>query len=323
MKKQVKKVLLAASTLGIMGGLTGCVPSDPSDIQAMAVDLVGAMSAFWGLFSVLMLAFALIVYFIQGYAIMCTGHKAKVEGDFMPFVPIARQIYQMRIADCPVWYIFFFGRSTITVCSVGLICFLLWMIIESIPVITALVIIYVLANMVFTFLYFQKYYKAFGFNPNTAWLNIIPNFGVVALVFSMLIAFSNDIHYGDYVDPSKLPAKPGGDGKKNSANKGVIVGVSGKYENASFDMEDGAELIFGRSPQDANIVFDQIHADVSRKHCSVRFDGRNNQYIVTDFSATGTYTDNGIRLEKNQPKQLSRGTVIYLGGSKQNAFRLN
>ena len=101
------------------------------------------------------------------------------------------------------------------------------------------------------------------------------------------------------------------------------MGISGKYENASFDMEDGAELVFGRSPQDANIVFDQVHADVSRKHCSVRYDGRNNQYIVTDYSATGTYTDGGIRLEKNQPKQLSKGTVIYLGGSKQNAFRLN
>lgn len=322
MKKRMKMGLPVLAALVMTGCLTGCASSNPNDIQNMATDMVNAVSAFGGLITLLGLAFALIIYFVEGYAIMCTGHKAKIEGDFMPFVPIARQIYQMKIADCPVWYIFFFGTSTITVCSVMLICFLLWMVIESIPIITALIIIYVLANMVFTFLYYQKYYKAFGFNPNTAWLNIIPSFGVVALVFGMLIAFSNDIHYGDYVDPSKLPGVPGS-GEKKSSNKGVIVGVSGKYENASFDMEDGAELVFGRSPQEANIVFDQVHADVSRKHCSVRFDGRNNQYIVTDFSATGTYTDGGVRLEKNQPKQLSRGTVIYLGGSKQNVFRLN
>lgn len=276
--------------------------------------------------SIILLPFLIVclgIYFVNGYAIMCTGHKAKVEGDFMPFVPIARQIYQMRIADCPIWYIFFFGFTAITAGSVSLILFLVGLITDNNgAILLALFIIYVLANRVFTFLYYQKYYKAFGFNPNTAWLNIIPFFGVVAKAFRMLIAFSNDIHYGDYVDPSKLPEAPGKTPKK-SGNKGVVVGISGKYENASFDMEDGAELVFGRSPQDANIVFDQVHADVSRKHCSVRYDGRNNQYIVTDYSATGTYTDGGIRLEKNQPKQLSKGTVIYLGGSKQNAFRLN
>ncbi len=286
--------------------------------------ITGVIAALGGFIFLPVIIICLGIYFVNGYAIMCTGHKAKVEGDFMPFVPIARQIYQMRIAECPVWYIFFFGYTTITTGTQLLVSFLVMLITNNRggAIVAALLIIYNLANRVFTFLYYQKYYKAFGFNPNTAWLNIIPFFGVVAKAFRMLIAFSNDIHYGDYVDPSKLPEAPGKTPKK-SGNKGVVVGISGKYENASFDMEDGAELVFGRSPQDANIVFDQVHADVSRKHCSVRYDGRNNQYIVTDYSATGTYTDGGIRLEKNQPKQLSKGTVIYLGGSKQNAFRLN
>ena len=322
MKKRMKKGLAAAAALLAMAALTGCAAaSNPGDLQRMGMEIQESISTFGGLLMVLGLAFSLIPYFVEGYAIMCTGHKAKVEGDFMPFIPIARQIYQMRIADCPIWYIFFFEYTTITVCTVGLICFLLFMLTKSFVIITVLIIIYILANMVFTFLYYQKYYKVFGFNPNTAWMNIIPTFGVVALVFSMLIAFSNDIHYGNYVDPKKLPKSPGN--KEKGGQKGVIVGVSGKYENASFDMEDGAELIFGRSPQEANIVFDQVHADVSRKHWSVRFAGRNNQYVVTDFSATGTFTSEGVRLEKNQPTQLSRGTVIYLGGSKQNAFRLN
>ena len=64
-------------------------------------------------------------------------------------------------------------------------------------------------------------------------------------------------------------------------------------------------------------------ARINNRNVYIQDSANNNQYIVTDFSATGTYTDGGVRLEKNQPKQLSRGTVIYLGGSKQNAFRLN
>ena len=64
---------------------------------------------------------------------MCTGHKAKVEGDFMPFIPIARQIYQMKIAECPVWYILFFGSTTITWGLVILVSVLLGMLIPSHP----------------------------------------------------------------------------------------------------------------------------------------------------------------------------------------------
>lgn len=31
---------------------------------------------------------ALLTYFVWGYTIMCTGRKADVEGDFLPFLPI-------------------------------------------------------------------------------------------------------------------------------------------------------------------------------------------------------------------------------------------
>ncbi|MGN0158191.1 MAG: FHA domain-containing protein [Brotaphodocola sp.] len=290
------------------------------DYEEMLLDVAGAVQSLSVLFFVLGLVFTLLPYFVQGYAIMCTGRKAKLNSDFMPFIPVARQIYQMKIAKCPVWYIFFFGTTTITVASVGLISVLLYKLTGKLAIVSVLWIIYIIANMVFTFLYYQKFYEAFGFNPNTAWMNIIPTFGLVALVFSMLIAFSNSIRYGKYVE---TPVSDGGSKKAMPTNSGVIVGVAGAYRDATFDLVDGAELVFGRSPQEANIVFDQLATDVSRKHCSVRFDGRSNQYVVTDYSSNGTYLENGTRLENGQPKQLSRGTVIYLGSSRQNGFRLN
>lgn len=288
--------------------------------DALIADIAGALQSMSVLFVVLGLAFALLPYFVQGYAIMCTGRKAKLNSDFMPFIPVARQIYQMKIAKCPVWYIFFFGTTTITVTTVGLISMILYKLTGKWAIISVIWIIYIIANMVFTFLYYQKFYEAFGFNPNTAWLNIIPTFGLTALTFTMLIAFSNSIRYGKYVE---APVNDNGGKKAMPTNRGVIVGVAGAYRDATFDLVDGAELVFGRSPQDANIVFDQLATDVSRKHCSVRFDGRSNQYVVTDYSSNGTYLENGTRLENGQPKQLSRGTVIYLGSSRQNGFRLN
>ncbi len=101
------------------------------------------------------------------------------------------------------------------------------------------------------------------------------------------------------------------------------MGIAGKYAGANFDMVDGSELILGRDPQSANIIFDQTASDISRRHCSIKFDGKANQYIVTDYSSTGTYLEGSIQIEKGQPKTLAKGTVIYLGGSKQNGFRLN
>lgn len=295
------------------------------ELESMIEGLVLAIQGSMVFMIILGGMFCLMLYFVHGYAIMCTGHKAKVDGDFMPFVPVARQLYQMKIANCPWWYIFFFEMDTLVVnCTVGLILALIGMLTKMPVILFVLFVIYFIANRIFTFLYYQNYYRVFGFNPNTAWLNIIPTLGIIATVFEYLIAFSNAILHKDYVNPIDVPTPPNKNGRSAaSSNSGVIAGVSGKYLGANFDMLDGAELVFGRDPLSANIVFDQTATDISRKHCSVRFDGKANQYIVTDFSSTGTYLENGVQLEKGQPKTLAKGTVIYLGGSKQNGFRLN
>lgn len=284
-------------------------------------EMLAGLISFMSMMAPLLAIMGLASYFVKGYALMCTGHKAKIEGDFMPFVPIARQIYQMKIAECPVWYILFFEETTITIGLTSLVSFLLGMLIPDHPaIIMVLVFVYYIANRVFTVLYYRNYYRAFGFNPNTAWMHIIPGVQIIANAFTYLIAFSNAVIYKDYVDPAKVitPASP-----KSLSADGVVVGIAGQYANARFDMKDGSEMIFGRDPKEVNVVFDQTAADVSRKHCSIKFDGLAQQYIVTDYSSTGTFLESGVRLEKSQPKTIAKGTVIYLGGSKQNGFRLN
>jgi len=296
--------------------------SDLYAIQRTIDDLSNAGPVFGLLMFGLVVLGGIAPYFIRSYALMCTGRKAKVSGDFMPFIPIACQIYQMKIARCPVWYVFFFDTTPITVGLSSLVSFLIYKLTGRWTIVSVLLFIYVIACMVFTFLYYQKFYESFGFNPNTAWLNIIPTFHMVATAFAMLIAFSNSIEHRKF-----NPHAENGGGRSSGIaplpNKGVIVGIVGAYADAKFDLADGAELIFGRSPQEANIVFDQTATDVSRKHCTIRFDGRANQYVVTDYSSNGTYLENGIRLENGQPKQVSRGTAIYLGSTRKNGFRLN
>ncbi len=257
---------------------------DLYDIELL-VDLI--LSAPWIIF-LMWIVFYLLPYVIEGYAIMCTGHKAKIDGDFMAFIPVARQLYQMKIADCPWWYIFFFGDWTfVAMGSLGLILYLIWMLTEMVSIIAVLTIVYFIANRVFTFFYYQKFYRSFGFNPNMAWLNILPVIGMIPVaglvpkVFTYLIAFSNAIEHKDYVSPLDVDTPPYK--KKNvSASTGVVVGIAGKYAGANFDMVDGSELILGRDPQSANIIFDQTASDISRRHCSIKFDGKANQYIVTD-----------------------------------------
>ena len=132
----------------------------PSNVESFISDIAGVIQSMSILILILGIVFTLLPYFVHGYAIMCTGRKAKVDGDFMPFIPVARQIYQMKIAKCPVWYIFFFGTTTVTVVTVGLISSLLYKLTGKMAIVTVLCIIYIIANMVFTFLYYQKYYDS-------------------------------------------------------------------------------------------------------------------------------------------------------------------
>jgi len=105
-------------------------------------------------------------------------------------------------------------------------------------------------------------------------------------------------------------------------DNGVIVGKTGMYRNAVFKIKSGEELIIGRDAALSHIIVDTGAEKVSRKHCSIVYDGHLGQYIVTDYSSNGTYTEDGVRLPNKVMYSLPRGTTIYLG-NRQNSFKLN
>ncbi len=287
------------------------------DLMSMIEDLPDLIGAFLSTYWIVLVLALLGSYLFMGYAYMCIGKKAGVDGDWMPFLPVARQLYFMRIAEAPWWYIFLFSES-------GLITGVITVVLGVVLVLLTkgllfpfiILAAYWIAIFIFTFLAYRKFYGKFRFNPNTAWLVIIPGFGTVDLVFKMLIGFSDVVvkSSGGISDISENDAIP--------REKAYICGIAGQYEGADFDISDGKEITMGRSSSDCQIVFDQYQDEISRVHCRVRYDMNTNDFYITDCSKLGTYLENGTRLENGVTKRVGRGTVIYLA-SKRNGFRLD
>lgn len=104
------------------------------------------------------------------------------------------------------------------------------------------------------------------------------------------------------------------------AQLGAIEGIKGDYASAVINMKPGEKLIIGRDPTCCNIVISSEKRDISRTHCSVKYDPYTDSFKVIDMSSNGTYV-NGTRLVKDQETQFQAGTVLSLG-SGENQFRL-
>lgn len=104
---------------------------------------------------------------------------------------------------------------------------------------------------------------------------------------------------------------------------GEVLCITGEYQNCSFQINEGEELIIGKDPSVANIVIDaKRYPTVSRKHVGIKFDSNSQLYIVTDYSSNGTFVSGqGQRLERNSNTYLKKGTVINICEG-ENSFRL-
>lgn len=269
-------------------------------------------STYW----IVLVAIGLGAYLFVGYMYMCIGKKAGIDGDWRPFIPIARQLYMMEIVDRPWWNIFLFKESGTLVLVIS--CLASWILVtltKSLMITVIVLLTYFSAVLVFSFLYYRDFYAKFRFNPNTAWLEIIPGSGYVSVVFKMLIGFSDVVAKGECETgtdkASVIPRVPA-----------AVNGVDGQYAGTSFDISDGSEVVLGRDVSKCHIIFDQFQTDISRLHCKIRYDTNTDNYYVTNMStSSGTFMENGTRLEVGVARPVVRGTMIYLA-SKKNSFRL-
>ena len=119
--------------------------------------------------------------------------------------------------------------------------------------------------------------------------------------------------------PVPVPVQQADD-QPTVAQMGAIEGLSGDYKGASINLKPGEKLLIGRDPQSCNIVISSEKKDISRTHCSVKYDPYTDSFKVIDMSSNGTFV-NGQRLIKDQEMQFRAGTVLSLG-SGENQFKL-
>ena len=120
--------------------------------------------------------------------------------------------------------------------------------------------------------------------------------------------------------PAPAPFRQAQDDQPTVAQLGAIEGLSGDYKGASISLKPGEKIIIGRDPQSCNIVISSEKKDISRTHCSVKYDPYTDSFKVIDMSSNGTFV-NGQRLIKDQEMQFQAGTVLSLG-SGENQFKL-
>lgn len=159
-----------------------------------------------------------------------------------------------------------------------------------------------------------------------------------AIIFMLLIvcAASYAISLNNGPKPYSMPAQPPMPapmpaqdmGSMNSYNAASAQGLShsiiclrGELMGGTFAIGSGETIVIGRDGSVANIVV--VAPKISRKHCSVRYDGIQDCYMVIDYSTNGTFNAaNGQRLAHNSEVRVPVGTVLSLGNG-DNQFRLN
>ena len=262
-------------------------------------DLFQSILALGALLVIVGIAAAIAVYLYAGYVLMCIGRKAglRKENDWMAYVPVARDLYALRMAGRSWWCVFFFS-GTGYACA-GILSLLLALIrLGTVgAIISALFALFVL---VVTLYVWANIYGGFGFNKLIVFCGFRP-------ILDTLIAFSGRITF---------------DGAASVLSKkaGAIIGTGGVYAGQEFPIEDGIGITIGRDPARCSLVYPDDSTSVSRRHCAIRYYADTNTYGITDFSKNGTFV-NGSKLETGIEKEFSAGCVVTLGESSE-SFRL-
>ena len=102
--------------------------------------------------------------------------------------------------------------------------------------------------------------------------------------------------------------------------KGKIRGLEGEYKGAEIIIESDQALVIGRNGEVCKLILSD--EDISRKHCTIRFDAAENAYFVQDHSSLGTYLNGNIRLEKEKMTRCPIGSKLTLGKGR-NQFLLS
>ncbi len=318
----------------LLGGGSGssALPAMPG-ILGTLMTLVQSVMSSMAIITVLILMFIIAYWVLTGFKWLYIGRKAGLDKDWMPFVPITKALYRLKIVDEPWWMVFFLEGWWLY----GSALYLIVMAISSNNWGTfalILLLIYYACCIAYNVYWRYKYYIAFNIKPHMAISILVPLTGGCRRVIDYVVAFSNNYyHYGSTAAAASIPqgaqnfvnvpkGAPGGQmAPGQPAAPGTMSGLSGMYAGQDIPLAPNEDLLIGRDST-CNLIIDRNADKLSRKHCSITYNSAIGAYMVTDFSSNGTYIDGGNRLVANMATQMQRGTVIALG-NRENRFRLN
>lgn len=116
-----------------------------------------------------------------------------------------------------------------------------------------------------------------------------------------------------------LPENIAADTENVPIDCGTLVFLSGPLNGQSFFLPAYTNVFLGRSSQQCQIVVNT--ADISRKHLCICYHASRHTFVITDYSANGTYTTDGERLIANTSIEIPGGSIFSIG-NKQTSFRL-
>ena len=253
-----------------------------------------------------------LIYALPCYLRMLLGRKLGMRNDWPSFVPFASDFYRVKMLGEPTWKMLFFGWFSAAIAT-GILFISSQFGLDGLIVGVILTAIYFVFVVVFRTKYYFALYEKFGYHKVLAFLRWTPLLSNYSSAVYVVMATARPVKTegATHIDPPSAKAK--------------ITGVSGQYRGQTFDLSDGKEIVLGKSAELSNIIFDQFQVHVSRKHCSIRFDGQPGGaggYIVTNFSKNGVLYNNTQKIEQNESRVLTKGTVIALG-TNDNQFILN
>jgi len=93
-----------------------------------------------------------------------------------------------------------------------------------------------------------------------------------------------------------------------------IYGLGGKFAGESFRITDEG-LFIGRDPSVCHIVFPADAGEISRRHCSIRYDADSGTFYLEDHgSSNGTFLPGGEKLIPGKSYPLKAGDRFALSG---------
>jgi hypothetical protein len=95
-----------------------------------------------------------------------------------------------------------------------------------------------------------------------------------------------------------------------------LWGVEGEFAGSGFKLTDGW-LTLGRDASQCGLIFPYDAGEVSRKHCSLKYEEGRGLFLLEDHhSSNGTFLSGGERLEPGVIYELRPGSRFSLSGER-------